>query len=218
MCRKLEFPIFATAAVAKFSAAVAAEKMRVASSVQAGHGPLFVAKEKGIFEEDSLDVELVLIKATEMTLTALASNQIDVLATPVHAMPLYLKNTKDYRCVFGLDEALGADGIVVATDIESITYSEGDVKGFPTNAYVKETGLDLGNIDSVNMSANDAAAPSSPSWWTRRQAGSRSCRRGAGNSELSVRHHRLSVRLRQVRPAAGCGRGAGDHLGRRDAG
>ena len=73
-------------------------------------------------------------------------------------MPLCLKNTKDFFFVFGLNESLGADGIIAATDIESVTCSEGDMKGFPPNDYMKETGLDLGNIDPVNMSANDAGS------------------------------------------------------------
>ena len=76
MRRKLEFPFVATAAVATFSTAGAAEKMHVAFSVRAGLGPLFVAEETGTFEEDSLDVELVLNKAAKLKLSAVASNPI----------------------------------------------------------------------------------------------------------------------------------------------
>ena len=80
MLRNLEFPFVAIAALATFSTAGAAEKMRVAYSAWAGHGLLFVPQEKGSFQEDGLDVELALDEATKLLLTALASIQVDILA------------------------------------------------------------------------------------------------------------------------------------------
>lgn len=80
MSRKPKFPCAANAAVAAFSTAGAAEEMRIASSVQAGHGPLFVARQKGLFEEEGPDVDPVLDGAAILQSAALASNQIDILA------------------------------------------------------------------------------------------------------------------------------------------
>ena len=80
MSRKPKFPFAANAAVAAFSTAGAAEEMRIASSVQAGHGPLFVAKKTGLFEEEGLDVDPVLDGAAILQSTALTSYKIDILA------------------------------------------------------------------------------------------------------------------------------------------
>lgn len=96
MSRKREFPFAANAAVAAFSTAGAAEEMRIASSVQAGHGPFFVARQKGILEEEGLDVDPVLDGAAILRSTALASYQIDILARQHVLSPIQDESKKPH--------------------------------------------------------------------------------------------------------------------------
>lgn len=146
--------------------AMAAEKLKLAYSIWVGYGPLFVAKEKGFFEKEGLDVELVLIEDAKLRFAALAANQIDILATSVDTMPHYLKETRQYRYLFGLDESTGADGILFRNEIKSVkdlrgktvAYGEGSVMEFYIGVLLSEAGMTLEDVKGVNMTAGDAGS------------------------------------------------------------
>lgn len=149
-----------------YAPAQAAEKLRIAYSVWVGYGPLFVAKEKGFFKEEGLDVDLVLMEDPKLRFAALAAQKIDLLATSVDTMPLYLKEGQSYRYLFGLDESSGADGLLVSNDIKllkdlkgkKVGYSKGSVMEFLMSVLLKEAGLTLDDVEGVNMSAGDAGS------------------------------------------------------------
>jgi ABC-type nitrate/sulfonate/bicarbonate transport system substrate-binding protein len=63
------------------SPAVAQEKLRFylgASSKTLGYSPLWVAAKKGFFEQQNLDVQLLLLRGTPMTVQALAGASLNV--------------------------------------------------------------------------------------------------------------------------------------------
>lgn len=144
----------------------AAEKVKLAYSVWIGYGPLFVAQEKGYFDQEGLDVELVLIEDAKLRFAALAASRIDLLATTVDTMPLYLKDSQQYRYVFGLDESVGADGILFKNEIKSIAdlrgktvaYGKGSVMEFYLGALLADAGMSLDDVKGVNMTAGDAGS------------------------------------------------------------
>ncbi len=164
--RGLNLAFAAVFAAACFCGPASAEKLRVAYSVWVGYGPLFVAQEKGFFKDEGLDVELTPIEDPKLRFAALAAGQIDLLATSVDAMPQYLKPSRSYRYVFGLDESAGADGVLVSNDVKSVAdlkgrtvaYGEGGVTEFYLAVLLRQAGLTLSDIKAVNMSAGDAGS------------------------------------------------------------
>jgi NitT/TauT family transport system substrate-binding protein len=61
------------------STSVAQEKARIylgASSKTLGYSPLWVATKKGFFEQQGLDVQLVLLRGMPMTVQALAAGSL----------------------------------------------------------------------------------------------------------------------------------------------
>jgi NitT/TauT family transport system substrate-binding protein len=94
----------------------AAEPLRVGASTWVGWGPLFIAKEKGFFNEDGVDVELIKPGEQEC-FTQLAAGTIDVCGTSVDAMLNHLSKEQGYRYLFAVDDSRGGDGIVADKDI-----------------------------------------------------------------------------------------------------
>lgn len=147
--------------------AAVAETFKLGHTTWVGYGPLFVAKKKGYFKEEGVDVELVNIEDVKVRFAALASGRIDAMATTVDALPLYLKpqGTK-YQYLFALDDSKGGDGVVANKDIETIAdlkgkkvaFTEGSVSQFYLNVLLKEAGLEQSDIEAVNMTAGEAGS------------------------------------------------------------
>ena len=72
--------ILLTLVFAQFTA-TAQEKTKIflgASSKTLGYSPLWVATKKGFFDQQGLDVQLVLLRGVPMTLQALAANSLNI--------------------------------------------------------------------------------------------------------------------------------------------
>jgi len=145
----------------------AAEPFKLAHSTWVGYGPLFVARDKGFFKEEGVEVELVNMEDPKLRFAALAGGKIDALATTVDTMPLYLKpDGSRYKYLFALDDSKGGDGIIANKDIKTIAdlkgkkvaFGEGTVSQFYLNVLLKDAGLTEADIQAVNMTAGDAGS------------------------------------------------------------
>ncbi|MDP9129201.1 MAG: ABC transporter substrate-binding protein, partial [Candidatus Binatota bacterium] len=75
--RRVTFILFC--AVWAFDIGLAQERPKIylgASSKTLGYSPLWVAAKKGFFEQQGLDVQLVLLRGVPMTVQALAANSL----------------------------------------------------------------------------------------------------------------------------------------------
>ena len=160
---------FAATAIALFvtagaSQAAQAEPIRIGHLTWVGLGPLFVAKEKGLFAKEGVEVELINMAVHEAMYAGLFAGQIDMIDATVDDMLPNYDPEQPYACVFTLTESLGADGIVADNDIRSITdlggrtvaFAERTVSQFYLNVLLKEAGLSQADIEHVEMSADDA--------------------------------------------------------------
>ena len=144
----------------------AAEPLKLAHSTWVGYGPLYIAKDKGFFDEEGLEVELIVMEDPKLRFAALAAGQIDVAVTTVDTMLNYLNDRQGYRYLFALDDSKGGDGIVADKDIQtiadlkgkSVAYAEGSVSQFYLGVLLKEAGLSLEDVETMNMTAGDAGA------------------------------------------------------------
>jgi NitT/TauT family transport system substrate-binding protein len=144
----------------------AAEPLKIRYSIWVGYGPLFIAKEKGFFKEEKVDVELVNVEDPKEGFFAMAAGRLHGVVSTIDTMVLYLKTGKEFQYVLALDDSAGGDGIVARKEIKSITdlrgkkvaMNEGSVSQFFLNVLLKEAGLSQKDLNVVNMKQGDAGA------------------------------------------------------------
>jgi len=146
--------------------AARAETLKLGHSTWVGYGPFFIARDKGYFKQEGVDVKLVNIEDPKVRFAALAAGRLQALATTVDVMPLYLKKNIRYQYLFALDDSNGGDGVVAKKSIKTIAdlkgkkvaFNEGSVSQFYINVLLKQAGLSQSDIDVVNMTAGDAGS------------------------------------------------------------
>ena len=141
-----------------------AGSLKLAHSTWVGYGPFYIARDKGFFKEEGVDVELVIMEDTPIKMGALMAGQIDLVASTVDEFPIYMKPGKMLRYVLAVDNSKGGDGVVANKDIKSIkdlkgkkvAFEQGSVSQFFLNALLKDNGMTEADIEPVNMAATDA--------------------------------------------------------------
>ena len=141
-----------------------ADTIKIAHSTWVGYGPLYIARDKGIFKKNGVDVELVVVEDPKERFPTLMADKIDLIASTVDTALLYLKTPKDFQYVVGIDDSNGGDGIVANKDIKTIAdlkgkqvaVNEGSVSEFYLNVLLAKAGLKESDLKPVNMTASDA--------------------------------------------------------------
>lgn len=138
--------------------------LRLAHSTWVGYGPFYIARDKGFFKDEGVDVELTVMEDTPIKMGALMAGQIDLVASTVDEFPIYMKPGKMLHYILAVDNSKGGDGVVANKDITSIqglkgkkvAFEQGSVSQFFLNALLKDAGMTQDDIEAVNMAATDA--------------------------------------------------------------
>ncbi|MBN1881162.1 MAG: ABC transporter substrate-binding protein [Deltaproteobacteria bacterium] len=88
-----------------------------------GYGPLYIAEEKGFF--DDVDVEISIIADTDTRIARLMGRYAQIVAAPAGAMVRKSRKELDFRAFMVIDESNGGDGIVAVPGCGSIRNLEG---------------------------------------------------------------------------------------------
>lgn len=163
MLKKLLGLASAVSILALASAAEAGE-LKLGHSTWVGYGPFYVARDKGFFKEEGVDVELVIMEDTPIKMGALMAGQLDLVASTADEFPIYLKPGIGLHYVLAVDNSKGGDGIVANKDItgieqlkgKKVAFEQGSVSQFFLNALLKDAGMTQADIEPVNMAATDA--------------------------------------------------------------
>ncbi|MGD1895570.1 MAG: ABC transporter substrate-binding protein [Phormidesmis sp.] len=140
--------------------------MSMGSAPWVGQVPLYIAQEKGFFEEEGLDFELSLFGASGDYISAFLGENIDSVA-PVSSEAVLMKSQgKDFKIVLVQDNSVGGDGILARNGIESIEDFRGQQIAVDTTGVsyffllqvLKEAGLTKDDIEVVNADPAAAAA------------------------------------------------------------
>jgi NitT/TauT family transport system substrate-binding protein len=140
--------------------------LRLAVSSWVGYGPLWLAEEKGFFDEEGVAVDLSLIEVSADRITAMQADRLDASATTVDTWTLFSAQGADLVQVLATDESSGGDGIVAKKEIASIADLAGKtvaVQSASTSQFLlanalKEAGLSLDDLNLLDMSSGDAGA------------------------------------------------------------
>jgi len=112
--------------LALFAAAPAeAEPLRLGYRSWIAPGPFFVARDKGWFAEEGVEVELVNIEDVEVRAAALASGELDAMVAMVDATVRHLTPSTGLQFVFAVADSRGGDGLVATRDIETVAGLKG---------------------------------------------------------------------------------------------
>jgi NitT/TauT family transport system substrate-binding protein len=141
------------------------EPLRIRYAVWPGYGPLFFAKEKGWFEKERIEIELIEMEEHTAAFAGLATGQVDaVLGAPPDAAAFSKPGEEPLACVLVTEESFGGDGVLATTDIRSIAdlqgksvaFLRGSLSQYYINVLLKEAGLTEADIEVVDLTAEDA--------------------------------------------------------------
>lgn len=163
MFKKLGFVAMAAALLGGASS-VQAETLTLAHSTWVGYGPFYIARDKGFFEEEGVDIELQIMENTPLKMGALMAGQVDLVASTADEFPIYMKPGRVLKYILAVDNSNGGDGVVANKDImtvadlrgKKVAFEEGSVSQFFINALLLEAGMTQDDIEMVNMTATDA--------------------------------------------------------------
>ena len=143
-----------------------AETVTIAHSTWVGYGPLYIARDEGIFKKNGVDVDLILMEDPKERFPAMMADRIQMIASTVDTALLYMKKPTDFQYVVAIDDSDGGDGIVAKKDITSIAdlkgkkvaVDDGSVSDFYLNVLLGKAGLKESELQTVNMTAADAGS------------------------------------------------------------
>jgi NitT/TauT family transport system substrate-binding protein len=158
------FAAFATLGLLSGQAPAQADTITIAHSTWVGYGPLYIARDKGFFKENGVDVDLVVMEDPKERFPTLMADRIQMIASTVDTALLYMKQPDDYKYIVAIDDSNGGDGIVANKDIKTIAdlkgkqvaVNEGSVSEFYLNVLLQKAGLNESDLNVVNMTAADA--------------------------------------------------------------
>jgi NitT/TauT family transport system substrate-binding protein len=142
------------------------EPLRIGLNPWIGHGLYYVAKDKGFFDAEKINVQLEDYSDGAVGKQLLATGQVDVLSlTPETAVVLNDAGIK-FKAVAMTDTSVGADGIIAAQNIKTIAdlrgkkvaYEEGSPSHFFLSYLLDKEGMTTKDLQSVNVIAPDAGA------------------------------------------------------------
>ena len=131
-----------------------------------GFGPLYLAQEKGFFQEVGIKVELIVLAGLSERNSALKSGKLDALAAPVDYFVQSAGNHLETTIVMAIDESVGGDGIVANSSIQRVEDLRGKrvafQRGLPSEFFLRallyQHKMRLDDLNTVDMETAQAGA------------------------------------------------------------
>lgn len=144
-----------------------ADTVNVTFTTWIGYAPMFIAKEKGIFEKNGVDVNIQIIESAGDIKAAAMAGQVQAYANTVDTVTMAAGAGLDFVQVLALDTSDGGDGVVAKKEYESIADLKGksialDTTGGPSlfyfNYLIQKENLSMDDFNVQNMSSGDAGS------------------------------------------------------------
>ncbi|MFG1295147.1 ABC transporter substrate-binding protein [Xanthobacter variabilis] len=149
-----------------FGSPAEAGQIRLGMTTWVGYGPLYLARDLGYFKEAGLDVELKTIEDAAIYMAAVASGDLDGMASTVDEVMKWRSPDFCFKSVLALDDSHGGDGVLAGKDVKSlkdlkgkeVALNEGSVSEFWFNILLDKAGMAEKDVQVTNMTSDDAAA------------------------------------------------------------
>ncbi|MBL4954340.1 ABC transporter substrate-binding protein [Neobacillus sp. YIM B02564] len=152
---------------AKKSNSESVDKFAIAVSTWIGYAPLYIAKEKGFFKKNGIEVDLMKMESVSDRRSSMAANRIQGFATTVDSHVVTAASDLPVVQVLALDDSYGGDGIVAKKEIRSLKDLVGKTVAVQTDGgasffwflyQLEQEGINYKDIKTQNMTAGDAGA------------------------------------------------------------
>lgn len=150
--------------VALSISASAAQTVKIGTQPWLGYGPLWVAAEKGFFEQRGVDVEIVNFAWDQDVNAALASGNIQVQCAATNTLITLINQGVDAKGFLLMDASYEADAILAAKTIasvadlkgKSVAFEAGATSDLLLNYALSQNGMSIADIEVVPMGASEA--------------------------------------------------------------
>lgn len=149
------------------AASHAADRLRIGHDAWIGYAAAMVARDKGLFRQEGLEVKTVAFAGPGDTLAPLVSGHLDVAFTTLFNLALMnAKGNEDLVAIYLLDTSSGADAVVAAKGIDTPAQLKGrkiavtldEVNHMLLLAALERGGVKPEEAQLVNFNAEDAGA------------------------------------------------------------
>ncbi len=146
---------------------LAADRLRIGHDAWIGYAAAMVARDKGLFRKEGLEVKTIAFAGPGDTLAPLVSGHLDVAFTTLFNLALMAaRGNQDLVAIYLLDTSSGADAVVAAKGIDTPAQLKGrkiavtldEVNHMLLLAALERGGVKPGEAQLVNLNAEDAGA------------------------------------------------------------
>jgi NitT/TauT family transport system substrate-binding protein len=131
-----------------------------------GFGPFYLAEEMGFFEEEGLDVDIIVMEGTAERKSSMITNRIDALGDTVDLLVLARDQKVPGVAVLEVDLSDGADGLIATEEIQSLAdLKDGKVaaqKNFVGESFLlyllKKNGMSVDDVTIIDTESGAAGA------------------------------------------------------------
>ena len=102
-----------------------AKDLIIGANIWTGIAPLYLAKEKGIFEKYQINPKIITLEWSTDRIEPLRNKKVDALYTPLDSALLEIKKDSNMEIFMPLDVSFGGDAIISKKNIKTV----GDLKG-----------------------------------------------------------------------------------------
>lgn len=136
------------------------------STLWIGYTPLYIALEKGFFQEGNLDLDYKVFSGSAEADAAFAAGRLQGQNTVTSEAVALASRGQDYRIIMVADTSLGGDGILARNSVKDIAdfagkkvaVEKGGVSHFFLLQVLEEAGLGADDVEVISMTPDAAAA------------------------------------------------------------
>ena len=140
--------------------------IHMAAPTWTGYGMLYLAAQKGFWQQQGLNVDFTIVEDASQRFNALAGKQLDATTVSADSLAQAVAANVPLLDIAPTDTSAGADGIVAKNTIKTVQDLKGKTvaveKGTASEwflvAVLQKNGMQLSDITEQNMTAGDAGA------------------------------------------------------------
>jgi NitT/TauT family transport system substrate-binding protein len=141
-------------------------RLRIGLNIWPGYGAFFIAKDKGFYQQEGVDVQIEIIQGDPEREAALVAGKIDGIGMTIDNLVLLRDKGIPVKAIYKYDGSNGADGIAARNEIVSpadlkgkrVAWAPGTTSHYFLTRVLKAYGLTTRDLDHVAMSSDDAGA------------------------------------------------------------
>jgi len=129
-----------------------AEPLRIVSSPWAGYEPLYLARDLGYLQEDS--VRITELPSSNLNMEAFSNGSTDLSTLTLDETLTLLAKGQKLRILMVMDISNGADGVIARPGIKSLAGLKGKrvgMENIPLGAYILSKVLDMSGLKATDM-------------------------------------------------------------------